>query len=181
MIKNKKIPLLITITFTSISLSKAITIVSATGGTYTINAYDFDSTTGTAILNTGNATSGTFRDGIGTSTFNLSGLDFNNYSYSITYDSFTATTGNAGGAGATFGTTHSIAQNGWATITGVYDTYTDGTTEALTAGEFDFSTDANAHVQELTFTIAATPIPEPTSAAFLSLGSCALLLRRKRS
>ena len=106
------------------------------GGTYTINAYDFDSTTGTAILNTGNAT---------------------------------------------FGTTHSIAQNGWATITGVYDTYTDGTTEALTTGAFDFSTDANAHVQELTFTIAASPIPEPTSAALLSLGSCALLLRRKRS
>jgi len=159
--------------------SSAATVVSVTGGTYTIQAEDADVLSGLTIGDGAPGYNGTgYLDTTGSATFNFTGLDFANYSYTIDITSY-ARSGNSLGGEISVdpGGSTSFAQNSW---TGAFTGYNLATDEALTTASFTHTTILNAHIDEFDVTISATAIPEPSAMALLGLGGLAILARRKR-
>jgi len=170
----------------SMGFASAVTVVSSTGGSGSLSAYD---SVVSGSINVASNSFGTFDDytysagSFYTSTqYDFSGLDFANYSYSLSLTANIAT----GSDGATFGivgdTGVSVANNGWGTQGGA-SVQTIASNYALTSSSIQLAaTNAAVHINDLSYTLTATPItvPEPSSAALLSLGALSLLARRKR-
>ena len=159
--------------------SSAATVVSVTGGTYTIQAEDADVLSGLVVGSGAAGFNGTgFLDTTGSATYNFSGLDFASYTYTIDITTY-ARTGNSSGGEISIdpGGSTSFAQNSW---TGAFTGYNLATDEALTTASFTHTTSVNSHIDEFDVTITATAIPEPSAMALLGLGGLAILARRKR-
>jgi len=152
----------------------AITTVSATGGTYTISNSD------STVLGQIDVQNGyeDFYNAAAGAQYDLSGLDFANYSY--TYDlSASARTGRSN---VTLSSDNVVGvlinADGWDVA---YTSYDISTGYALTDSYVQLYSSDAAHIEDVTLTIYATAIPEPSSAVLLSLGAFSLLAKRRRS
>jgi len=175
--KNMKLTLL-TLLATATVASAAIT-VSPTSGTYMFESegnYNTATSGGTTLHDDG----GTYtHSSTATLNFDLTGLDFANYTYTFSLDSSIATGSGNDGAPVTVNGSAPVAINGNGFNS--YADYTLATDQALTGSTLAVSNNMTVRYDNFDLTITATPIPEPTSAALLGLGGLALVARRRRA